>query len=636
VIAQALILLFPLLAAAPCLAALLLRSLPGEEREPAWVQIAIVGAFFLAWQWGLNLWGYSSSSWVLWSRLVDPFFLVGFLTGTLRAENGIAKFEDDRHRRFLIQMLPWLAVNLVVQSICLLVPSMSSFLSFLTIIVFGLKIVEAYSRWTVRWRVRQRFSVVAWVLSSLVTLPFARIFFLTHLAMIWIGRLVQQIRIVNDERKAQEHEKVVIAKISETLTTVIQDVSNFQQSMLNYLQGLCDTLEVKSGAVYLWDGEAKRFRVAQVYGLFFPLNRSVEHTFMREKALHELVFSLDVTESDDLVWQCGQERKPIHLAYASQDPRILKLGGRGNNIQSLVLTPLVLEHELLGVMVLQNKHYERYFTESDAYLVYTFAHYATLMINATRTLKDRAEKERVQNELMLGQKIQSDLLPHRIPVVKGIDLAGSMIPAKEIGGDYYDFIEVDSTRLGIAIGDVSGKGVPAGMLMTILHTLLHSQYRYFTNTKDLLVDINASLALKIKSSMFITFLFFEWKCEEKTLMYTSCGHEHILHYKALEHRLECFRSGGIALGMTEDNSAIIRERQLPVAPGDTVLLYSDGVIEARNPNGDMYTLDRLKQFAEQHQGQTAEQIRQALMDSLDQFRRGADQVDDITCLVMRF
>lgn len=635
-IAKAVILIYPLLGAIPFVAALLLRSLPGQEKEKAWLMVLCAALPFALWQWALNLVLYSGIDWIFMQRLVDPLFLGVMLAGVLRAENGISGVVDTRYLKFLLAMLPWLLGNTAVQAFTLSYPDKLPLLSILSIFILSGKMVGAYGRFTIRPRIRQRISIILWVVSAAVPLPFFRVFFLGHLAYIWWGRLRQQVRIIHEESRARENEKKVISRISETLTAVIQDVGNFQQSMLNYLKGLCDSLEVKSGAVYLWDSQEKCYRLAQVHGLFFPLTRGVEHSFMREKALHELLRSTDITNSGNLVWECGQSRKPIHLAYASQDPRIQKLGERGNNIQTLVLVPLLLEHELLGVLVLQNKSFERYFSESDAYLIYTFAHYATLMVNASRMLKDRAERERVQNELQLGQRIQSDLLPRHIPIVDGIELAGSMIPAKEIGGDYYDFIQADNNRLGIAIGDVSGKGVPAGMLMTILQTLLHAQYRYFNNTKDLLVDINTSLSMKIKSSMFITFLLFEWNSQEKSLKYTACGHEHILHYNAKARRLDCFRAGGIALGMTDDNSAIIRERVLPVGVDDTILLYSDGIIEARNQANEMYGLDRLKAFVERNEGNPAETIRSRLMDELDRFRHGEEQVDDITCIVMRF
>lgn len=635
-IANAFILIFPLLAAVPFIAVFLLLRLPSQEKEPAWRRVAFFAAPFALWQFILNLFLYSSSEWMLWSRLVDPVFLAGILSGVLLAESSIHEIKDNRHQQFLLQVLPWLLLNAVAQVSSMLIEDLSALVSFLGVILLGYRMIILYGKFTIRPRIRQRISVLMWILTSLMPLPFFRLFFLLHIAVIWWNRLLHHQAILREETHAQENEKKVISQISETLTTVIQDVSNLQDALFNYLEGLCKSLEVKSGAVYLWDSEAKAYRVAQVYGLFFPLTRGVNHTFMRERALHELVRSQDVTDSDNLIWECGQLRKPIHLPYASQDPRVQKIGTRGNNIHTLVLVPLLLDQELLGVLVLENKHYERYFSESDAYLVYTFAHYATLMINSSRMLKDRADRERVQNELKLGQQIQYDLLPRKIPAVDGIELAGSMIPAKEIGGDYYDFIEVSKTRFGIAIGDVSGKGVPAGMLMTILQTLLHSQYAHFNNTCDLLIALNTALSYKIKSSMFITFLLFEWNAPSKTLKYTGCGHEHILHYHAATSHLDCFRSGGIALGMTDDNSAILRERQLPVAVGDTVLLYTDGVIEARNIIGEMYGLDRLKAFTEKHQGLPAENVRKALMETLDVFQRGTEQVDDITCIVMRF
>ncbi len=634
-IADLFLLLFPLLAAIPAVIAVLLARFPGQEEELALPHVMAFAVPFAIWQWTLNAFVYDLSTWQIWIRLLDPIGVVGMMSAVLRAENQFSDTSDRRYVDFLKSASPWLIVNSLIQ-VATLLELLPVWISAVMTAYLGWKIVLLYSRFTVRPRIRQRVSMLLWVATSILPLPFLRIFFLGHLAWIWFLRLLQAIDGVTRRENQYRDEKKIIGEVSESLTSAIQDVGNFRQSLKEFLNGLGTALESKAGAVYLWHAEENVYRLGEVTGLFFPMSPGGDPSFLREKVLHEQLRNSPVADSDHLVWICGHSNELIHSPFAGQDSRVTRLGARGRNIQSLLLVPLYLEQERLGVLVLQNKLYERYFSESDAYLAKTFAHYATLMINASRMMRERADRDRVQNELQLGQRIQNDLLPERIPQVEGIDLAGSMVPAKEIGGDYYDFIEVSQERLGIAIGDVSGKGVPAGMLMTILQTLLHSEYQHHNNTKDLLVEINSMLSEKIKSSMFITFLLFEWNCKNRSLKYTACGHEHILHFHGNAKRLDCFRSGGIALGMTDDNSSIVRERDLPIESGDTVVLYTDGIVEARNPQGDMYGLDRLKQVVSEHAGIPAEALRQRLIQDLDFFRKGADQADDITCIVMRF
>jgi len=475
-----------------------------------------------------------------------------------------------------------------------------------------------------------------WLVSVLVPLPVFRLFFLLQMGVVIVTRHRELATRLFGLLRSYERERHVIQQIIGDITGSIQDFANLKESLGHFLESLCKSLEAKAGAVYVWDEKSQAFYCIEVHGYFFPLMRGSENVFTRQEVLRDIALQRVVCDRESLVWECGHSRKGLHLRYASQDPRVIRLGSRAGNIQTLILEPLVLDQQLLGVLIVENKLYERYFTTSDAFLVRNFSHHATMILNTSRLSELRTERERVKMELALGTRIQSDLLPDRIPQVEGIELAGSMLPAKEIGGDYYDFIPGPDGRLGIVIGDVSGKGVPAGMIMTILQTLLHAQYRFAPDTKELLVSVNERLSSKIKSHMFVTLLFFEWNPITRILRYTSCGHEHILHYRRSENHLDVLKSGGLALGMVEDNSGFIRERSLPVAPGDTVLLYTDGIIEARNPEDQMFGLERLKRFVESWQGREPEAIQKALLDTMLEWRRDREQIDDITCIVMRF
>ncbi len=472
--------------------------------------------------------------------------------------------------------------------------------------------------------------------SCFLVLPVFRIIFLLQIAYVFLRRYSNWIRhkdrtigMYEEERKINHR---IVAKMGET----VSDFSDLHESMTRFLQTLAEGIEAKSAAVYIWDEKERLFRCSEIYGVFYPLVRGSEMSFTHAEALREIALSGHISEEDSLVWECGFSHLGVYIPYASRDERVLSLGSRASNIRSLILEPLNFDQQLLGVLVVENKQYERYFSESDFYLVQNFSHYATMILKANEAVVERQNQARTLAELQLGFRIQSGLLPQRIPVCDGISLAGSMTPAKEIGGDYFDFLKLPNGNLGIVIGDVSGKGVPAGMVMTSLYAFLHAECRYFANTYRTLVHVNADLAGHISETMFASLLFFEWNSRTKALHYTSCGHEHILHFKEEENRLETIKSGGIALGMVDDNSKIIREKSLIVHPGDTVLLYTDGVTEAGDGNGEMFGLERLKSFVEKHHALPAEGIRLALLEKLRAFAQGSPQKDDITILVMKF
>jgi serine phosphatase RsbU (regulator of sigma subunit) len=474
------------------------------------------------------------------------------------------------------------------------------------------------------------------ILSIFLVLPVFRVLFLFQVAYVFMRRLENWVSVKDRVIDAYEEERRINHRIVTKMGETVDDFSDLHESLSNFLSTLAEGIEAKSAAIYIWDSKNRLFRCSELYGVFFPLVAGNETSFTHIETLQKIAFTQNITDEKNILWECGASRTGIFVPYALRDSRILSLGSRASNIRSLILEPLCFEQQLLGVLVVENKQYERYFTESDYYLVQNFGHYATMILKAHDAALERQSRARTQAELQLGFHIQTGLLPHEIPKFDGISLAGSMTPAKEIGGDYFDFLNLPNGNLGIVIGDVSGKGVPAGMVMTTLYAFLHAECRYFANTYRTLVHVNADLSSHISESMFASLLFFEWNPRTKALHYTSCGHEHILHFRKAENRLDTIRSGGIALGMVEDNSKIIREKSLLVHSGDTVLLYTDGVTEASNEAREMYGLERLKRFVEKYEALSADEIRKALLDELVAFSGGFAQSDDITVLVMKF
>lgn len=636
-IADVLLLLFPLLAAVPLVGGILMRPPSGVKRPGVYIMLPINSAVYFLWQWYLNAWGYDHESWLTLQRLVDPFIQSSFTAMAL----GIEAFDTQGDTRaevkaYVRSILGIVLLNALVQAYALFQPLARGFPSALLSVAFILQADHAYTRFSQQVKTRYRLLHLFWLFSALIPLPVARLPFLFQMAYILVVRQRDLAARFFLMLRTFERERVSMQKVVHKISVSIQDFANLKESLAHFLATMCDTLEAKAGAVYVWDEKKQAYFCTEVHGYFFSLTQGSENVFTRQETLRELALQHVVNDPSSLVWECGHKRKKLHLRYASQDPRVQALGKRASSIQTLILEPLVLDQTLMGVLVFENKYYERYFTTSDVFLVRNFSHQAAIILNTSRLAVERSERERVQMELTLGTRIQSDLLPATIPQVEGISLAGSMSPAREIGGDYYDFIPRADGRLGIVIGDVSGKGVPAGMVMTILQTLLHSAYGHTADTKELLVGVNAHLSAKIKSYMFVTLLFFEWDPETRRLCYTSCGHEHILHFCKAENRLDTFKSGGLALGMVEDNASFIRERELLVSPGDTVLLYTDGIIEARNPEDEMYGLERLKRFLESHHGMEVDVLHRTLIDTMTSWRRDREQIDDITCIVMRF
>jgi serine phosphatase RsbU (regulator of sigma subunit) len=572
--------------------------------------------------------------WLYVDRFIDPFFISALVFYSFFRDDESLSSKASGFNKAIKVLAGVMLLNIIIQILTLQNAPSYNFISGL--FVFGLIWIleKFYSKFSSYPRVRYRMVFYLWFISALIPLAVGRVFYLIIVSYVFYRMIQECFRENKKKIDSLLTEKRVVGSLMEELTGKIKDVSDLKGSLEQFLKGLLKAVEGKAAAVYLYNPKTDSFYAERVEGYFFPLHRKSDNIFTRLQSLHQTVYSLEYQEAGQLVYDCGKLKQEIFIPYASGDSR-MGTSGTGN-IQSLILEPLLLEKDTLGVLVVQNKSYERYFSDSDVSVVRNFSHHAAMMINSAHLLEEKSERQRVDTELSLGYKIQADLLPDKIPEYPGINVRGTMIPAKEIGGDYYDFIEMDEYNLGIVIGDVSGKGVAAGMIMSIVQTLLHAQYPYHTNTRDLLISVNTALAEKIKAYMFMTLLFFKYNSKERSLKYSSCGHEHILHYRKAEGRLECTKSGGLALGMTEDNSPYVVEKEIQVADGDCIVLYTDGIVEARAKDGEMYGLENLKKFVEAHHGLSAELLRDSLVDHVKTFTRGAPQSDDITCLVMSF
>lgn len=256
--------------------------------------------------------------------------------------------------------------------------------------------------------------------------------------------------------------------------------------------------------------------------------------------------------------------------------------------------------------------------------------------NLEKISGDLLEQKRIFSELDLARQIQQDVLPKDPKNIEGLDIIAKSKPAAEMGGDSFDFIQRDSNTL-IYIGDVTGHGVPAGLVMMMVNTLIHAYAGTDKAPHEILARVNDVLCDRISSQRFMTLVMLRWDALLKKLYYTGAGHEHLLVYRAKTKEVDAIRSGGIALRMTKNVDAILREQELAIEPDDVILLYTDGITEARNAKGEMFTLERLKNALKQHGFRAStENIFDKISEEFSDFV-GANHVqdDDITMIVIK-
>lgn len=256
--------------------------------------------------------------------------------------------------------------------------------------------------------------------------------------------------------------------------------------------------------------------------------------------------------------------------------------------------------------------------------------------NLERIAPTVEEGKRMSSELEIASGIQKNVLPKVTPDVPGLEIYANTRAAVEVGGDSYDIIRAGQNTF-MYLGDVTGHGVPAGLVMMMVNTLIHLLTEMHSSGYEVLVNTNRQLKPKIKPTMFMTLVMLRWNDQEKKMYLTGAGHEHVMIYRRAQNICEVLKTGGIAIGMLPDNSKILREEVLIFDPGDTIVLYTDGIIEAKNMKGEQFGLERLKQTIEKYGpiSKTPHELFSSISSDFASFVEDQTQQDDISLIIIK-
>jgi sigma-B regulation protein RsbU (phosphoserine phosphatase) len=249
----------------------------------------------------------------------------------------------------------------------------------------------------------------------------------------------------------------------------------------------------------------------------------------------------------------------------------------------------------------------------------------------------KSDRERLQAEFQVARKAQQDALPDEPPLVNGYSLAGWCEPAQQVGGDLYDFFPLPDGRLGIAVADVSGKGVPAALYMMVTKGLLTAVSRDSNQLHYILEQINLHLYRACRKKVFVTMAAVVLDASNRRLEYGRAGHNPVVWRRVRRRETVLVKPAGLGLGMTpgERFTRSLRIEELELEPEDAIILYSDGVTEAVNQQMEQFGEERLMRSVESTDGQSAIESRDAILRDLTGFRGAAAARDDITLVVIR-
>jgi phosphoserine phosphatase RsbU/P len=386
-------------------------------------------------------------------------------------------------------------------------------------------------------------------------------------------------------------------------------------------------------------------RGVAVEGLFpphRPLNEAAKGKLAtRAKFIEQVLKSEEFPVGEGMVGRVAQNRRGELLVDAAADSRMVKHDDPALAVRSVIVVPLIFRKRFFGVLAVTNPAGDQLFNEADFTLMQSLAEQAALALHNAEFLHLQIEKRQLDLDLSIASGIQQMLLPRETPLLAGLELDARYMAAQRVGGDLYDFFRLSDTRLGIVVADVSGKGIPASLLMAICRTNLRQIALRHSSPSRVMIELNEALAADIQSGLYVTMLYAIIDVATNQVTFARAGHELPLFVRRDPAiglpRADYVGSEGMALGMVPNEifAGTIVEQTESLGPGDLLVLYTDGVTEAPNEEGKEFSGARLADSMRTLQARSAREINDGILEGVQRFAGDVPQRDDFTLVTVK-
>ena len=343
-----------------------------------------------------------------------------------------------------------------------------------------------------------------------------------------------------------------------------------------------------------------------------------------------------IAVDEGILGHCLSIGEAIHIKDVKNHPSFRDAFiGYTDNV-SVLVSPLRHAKKDLGVLVVARRHEKGSFTANDFAVFRSAAEQSSFAIGNARIHREAHEKRSIEVELKNAREVQRILLPQEDPIVPGFRISGTNLPARIISGDYYDYIDLSDQKFGIAIADVSGKGVPAGLLMAMCRSALRSVAPGMASPTHVMAAVNRQVFPDIREDMFISMTYGILDADSGKLTLARAGHEPTLLFRRETGKVELLRSPGLALGIDSGSvfERVTRDHEIELKSGDCVLFYTDGVKEAIDAHDEEFGMERMCETFRIAAPLGAEAILSQMQSELKRFTGQGPQMDDITLVAI--
>lgn len=411
----------------------------------------------------------------------------------------------------------------------------------------------------------------------------------------------------------------LLFEISADLTSKL----NLDQLLTATLQRVQQALEAPAASLLTVEGENLVFQVA-----------------LGDKSDQVKPFQIPI--DDSIAGWVVQNRKGAIVNDVHSDPRFYPSADSQSGFitQNLIAVPLLVNEQAIGVIELFNK--TGGFTENDLDLLSAIASTAAIAIENARLYQEAVEKGRMERELGMALSVQTGLLPNQLPELEGWTFATCWKPAREVSGDFYDFIKLDSaghtlfnraTPIGMLIADVTDKGMPAALFMAFTRSIIRASLYQGGSPAEGISQANHLTCHESTHGLFVTLFYGQLNPTSGDMTYVNAGHNPPLIYRKASDTLELLMPTGIPVGIDED--FVYQQEKITLNPSDFLVSYTDGVTEAVNQTNEEFGMERLKQVVLANKHFTAEKLAAAVEAAVVEFSPVGKQFDDITIMVLR-
>jgi sigma-B regulation protein RsbU (phosphoserine phosphatase) len=460
----------------------------------------------------------------------------------------------------------------------------------------------------------------------------------------WIFTAYYQTRKIRRLERSHEEiqvEETLVFDFLHGLGEAFRETIRPQELHRLIVEGATRILDAHGGALYLSDRAGGKLTPAFISKGCPPLvdvpPNILQQAAVTPIALESYLRLHSITPGEGMIGRVWQTGESLCLNDLAEMVELAKLRGSAFGVGSVMATALSYGKQDLGVLAVANGPRGAPFSQGDFVVFKSIAEQSAFALYNATIYSMANEKKRLDHDLEIARDIQRILLPVEAPAINGFQISGISVAARQVSGDYFDYIHVDNERLGVAIADVSGKGVPASLIMAICRSVLRAEAARNPSPADVLRKVNRQLYPDIKEDMFISMAYLVLDHQREGITLARAGHDAPLLYKRESQTVTPVKSPGMVVGIDSGNvfDRLTTDFAVPLERDDSLILYTDGVTESLNAEGDEFGLDRMIQSVRASATADAHTIVKRVIEDVRNFTGSAPQNDDITLIAIR-